>query len=46
LKLEVQQMFLTTMVHGGPRIVTNDPDYMPYVYADAVFRLNGRHLRP
>jgi hypothetical protein len=26
--------------------VTNDPDYMPYVYADAVFRLNGRHLRP
>lgn len=46
LKLEVQQLFLTTMVHGGPQIVTNDPDYMPYVYADAVFRLNERRPHP
>jgi len=46
LKLEVQQMFLTMMTHGGPQIVTNDPDYMPYVYADAVFRLNERHPLP
>lgn len=46
LKLDVQQMFLSTMSSGGPQIVTNDPDYMPYVYADAVFRLNERHRRP
>ena len=38
LRFEIQHMFLQTMATGGPRIVTNDPEYMPYVYADAVIR--------
>jgi hypothetical protein len=46
LAFEMQNMLLMTMLHGGPKIVTNDPDYMPYVYADAVFRLYERRLRP
>jgi hypothetical protein len=41
LRFEVQDMFLKTMASGGPQIVTNDPDYMAYVYADAVFRQNA-----
>lgn len=45
LAFEMQNMLLTTMLYGGPQIVTNDPDYMPYVYADAVFRLYARRLR-
>ena len=46
LRAQVQVMFLQTMATGGPRIVTNDPEYMPYVYADAVVRLHERHPRP
>lgn len=42
LRFEVQRMALLTMASGGPHIVTNDPSYMPYVYADAVVRLNTR----
>ena len=42
LRFEVQRMYLTTMVSGGPQIVTNDPTYLPYVYADAVTRLRMR----
>lgn len=42
----VQQMFLTTMLHGGPQITTNDMKYLPYVFADAVVRLNERRQRP
>lgn len=42
VRLDVQQMFLTTMITGGPHIVTNDPTYMPYVYADAVIRASHR----
>jgi hypothetical protein len=38
LRFHMQHMYLTTMSTGGPHIVTNDPDYMPYVYADAVVR--------
>jgi hypothetical protein len=26
-------------IHGGPQITTNDLDYLPYVFADAVVRL-------
>lgn len=35
---DVQHMMLETMRSGGPKIRTNDPDYLPYVYADAVVR--------
>lgn len=42
LRFTMQQMFLRTMQVGGPFIVTNDPAYMPYVYADAVVR-HGMH---
>lgn len=38
LRLQVQLMYLRTMAVGGPFIVTNDTTYMPYVYADAVYR--------
>jgi hypothetical protein len=44
LQFEIQRMKLYTLVSGGPHIVTNDPTYMPYVYADAVVRLNTRCL--
>lgn len=43
LRFQMQQMYLTTMATGGPQIVTNDPEYLPYVYADAVVRLGMRH---
>jgi hypothetical protein len=39
LRSEVQSMFLTTMLNGGPKITTNDIKYLPYVFADAVVRL-------
>jgi hypothetical protein len=42
LRFDVQSMFLRTMVVGGPFIRTNDPDYMPYVFADAVMRTEPR----
>jgi hypothetical protein len=42
LRFEVQRMYLLTMATGGPQIVTNDPTYMPYVFADAVMRLKMR----
>lgn len=38
LRLQVQYMFFKTMIIGGPFIVTNDPTYMPYVWADGVTR--------
>ena len=38
LRFEVQRMYLLTMAVGGPFIRTNDPEYQPYVYADAVVR--------
>lgn len=39
LRFVIQRMFLHTMRVGGPFIVTNDPTYMPYVFADAVYRV-------
>ena len=39
LRFEVQRMFLYSQSVGGPFIVTNDPIYMPYVFADAVYRV-------
>lgn len=45
LRLDMQMMYLETMRSGGPFITTNDPDYLPYVYADAVVRRDMRHLR-
>ena len=46
LRFEMQRMFLDTMRFGGPQIVTNDSDYLPYVYADAVVRAYMRHQVP
>ncbi len=46
LRGKVQEMRLITNLHGGPFIRTNDPEYMPYVYADAMVRLSERHRRP
>jgi len=40
LRFEVQSMYLTAMKSGGPFITTNDPFYMPYVWADAQVRFN------
>jgi hypothetical protein len=40
LRFEVQRMYLTAMKAGGPFITTNDPVYMPYVWADAEVRVN------
>lgn len=42
LRFTMQHMYLTTMATGGPQIVTNDPTYLPYVYADAVVRASMR----
>lgn len=38
LRFEVQRMMFHCQAVGGPFIVTNDPKYMPYVFADAVYR--------
>ena len=38
LKFTLQRMRLRTMQLGGPFIVTNDPTYLPYVWADPVTR--------
>jgi predicted alpha/beta hydrolase len=38
LRMEMQNMYLRAMQVGGPFIVTNDTNYMPYVWADAVVR--------
>lgn len=42
-RFEVQRMMLQTIKVGGPFIVTNDPTYMPYVFADAVMRTGQRY---
>ena len=39
LRFMIQRMYLHTARVGGPFIVTNDPTYMPYVFADAVYRV-------
>lgn len=43
LRFDMQMMYLQTMKVGGPFISTNDPDYLPYVYADAVLRHGTLH---
>ena len=42
LKFVMQRMELQARRVGGPFISTNDPTYMPYVWADAVTRLGAR----
>lgn len=46
LKFVMQRMELQARRVGGPFISTNDPTYMPYVWADAVTRLRHRRLSP
>lgn len=41
LRSVVQEMLLTMMLNGGPKITTNDIKYLPYVFADAVVRLKA-----
>ena len=43
LRFLMQRMVLKTAVLGGPCITTNEPTYMPYVYADAVTRVEQRY---
>ena len=43
LRFDMQRMYLQCMKIGGPFISTNDPDYLPYVYADAVLRHDMHH---
>jgi hypothetical protein len=38
LRFDVQRMMIYCQSVGGPFIVTNNPKYMPYVFADAVYR--------
>ena len=45
LKFAMQRMELQARRIGGPFISTNDPTYMPYVWADAVTRVSARHRR-
>lgn len=48
LRSEFQRMTLYMNVGGGPQITTNDPEYFPYVIADAVVRMTeaSRHRVP
>lgn len=49
LRFKVYDMFFRTMVAGGPFIVTNDAEYMPYVWADGIMRTasrGSRQIRP
>jgi hypothetical protein len=38
LRFKVQRMYLVSTMLGGPFIRSNDPEYEPYVYADAIVR--------
>lgn len=44
LRFKVQRMYLVSSMLGGPFIRTNDPEYEPYVYADAVARAQAGML--
>jgi hypothetical protein len=46
LRHSVQRMFLICKAVGGPFIVTNDSEYLPYVFADAVLRVKHGMLHP
>jgi hypothetical protein len=41
LRSQFQMMTLRMFLKGGPQIRTNDPQYFPYVVADAMVRLSG-----
>ena len=41
LRSEFQRMTLAMNVSGGPQITTNDPQYYPYVIADAIVRMKA-----
>ena len=45
LRFQVQRLYLVSTMVGGPFIRTNDPEYEPYVYADAVVRAQMGMLR-
>jgi len=45
LTFTMQRMQLEAVRRGGPFIVTNDPTYLPYVWADAVTRERVRRRR-
>ena len=45
LRFKVQRMYLVSSMLGGPFIRTNDPEYEPYVYADAIVRAQSGMLR-
>ena len=45
LRFRVQRLYLVSTMVGGPFIRTNDPEYEPYVYADAVVRAQTGMLR-
>jgi hypothetical protein len=45
LNFVMQRMQLEALRRGGPFIVTNDPTYLPYVWADAVTRERARPNR-
>lgn len=38
------RMFVYMMATGGPQITTNDPTYIPYVFAYAVTRQHPQHM--
>ena len=42
LRILIQRMYLVCMATGGPFIRTNDNEYLPYVFADAVVRRGMR----
>jgi len=42
LRSQFQDMALRMFVSGGPQIRTNDPQYFPYVIADAMVRMTSR----
>ena len=43
LRVMMQRMHLVCMATGGPFIRTNDNEYLPYVFADAVVRRGTHH---
>lgn len=46
LRFKVQRMYLVSNMLGGPFIRSNDPEYEPYVYADAIVRAQTRMIKP
>jgi hypothetical protein len=46
LRFKVQRMYLVSNMLGGPFIRSNDPEYEPYVYADAIVRAQTGMIKP